>query len=568
MRLTSLGQTPKLFLEKINIATMVLFVAAALIALILMSNYRESIYKVVYKADGYIVRAIKKMYEEDAQTVDGGMISLGNLYPAGTKHLLVETDRQPKQTLYLRGFKGGNYIRDFWSAADDNALYKIINKKIDWDAQDIPIRFWYDGMYYTLNHMSHQDSSSMSLRIMRLLDGYTSYEPYYSERIPLLFLGGESPRYEYVFFEQADMDVDWEEIPEDSENTWEERSIYEQLQRAYIEEIQVPYTQVPTELLPRLTAFVKENPLEDLNEITAFILYTLHSNATYSLTPGWAPLDRDIAEYFLFDNGYGYCQHFALTATLLYRLYGVPARYATGYMISPDAFELGENEQYQAVVTDESAHAWTEIFLEDYGWTVVDATPSSDGSTITSYPGFDESELKGVLKEKNWDMNVRNQLRLGENSKNIDNDIDFGAIFSNNKDLFLRLGACLACLVPLLPFFLAFRRLWRLRKLRAAGSLKTFADLIKLVHFAGILRRYDGTEQDFAVRFAGEIAAVPEQSAKRMLEIVNKAAYSLTGAEDSEEEFVKGIYRSTAEHTYESVSWRKKLVFKYIKTFC
>ncbi|MDR2750830.1 MAG: transglutaminase-like domain-containing protein [Clostridiales bacterium] len=555
-------------MEKINIATMVLFVAAALIALILMSNYRESIYKVVYKADGYIVRAIKKMYEEDAQTVDGGMISLGNLYPAGTKHLLVETDRQPKQTLYLRGFKGGNYIRDFWSAADDNALYKIINKKIDWDAQDIPIRFWYDGMYYTLNHMSHQDSSSMSLRIMRLLDGYTSYEPYYSERIPLLFLGGESPRYEYVFFEQADMDVDWEEIPEDSENTWEERSIYEQLQRAYIEEIQVPYTQVPTELLPRLTAFVKENPLEDLNEITAFILYTLHSNATYSLTPGWAPLDRDIAEYFLFDNGYGYCQHFALTATLLYRLYGVPARYATGYMISPDAFELGENEQYQAVVTDESAHAWTEIFLEDYGWTVVDATPSSDGSTITSYPGFDESELKGVLKEKNWDMNVRNQLRLGENSKNIDNDIDFGAIFSNNKDLFLRLGACLACLVPLLPFFLAFRRLWRLRKLRAAGSLKTFADLIKLVHFAGILRRYDGTEQDFAVRFAGEIAAVPEQSAKRMLEIVNKAAYSLTGAEDSEEEFVKGIYRSTAEHTYESVSWRKKLVFKYIKTFC
>jgi hypothetical protein len=208
VRLTSLGQTPKLFLEKINIATMVLFVAAALIALILMSNYHESIYRVVYKADGYIVRAIKKMYEEDAQTVDGGMISLGNLYPAGTKHLLVETDRQPKQTLYLRGFKGGNYIRDFWSAADDNALYKIINKKIDWDAQDIPIRFWYDGMYYTLNHMSHQDSSSMSLRIMRLLDGYTSYEPYYSERIPLLFLGGESPRYEYVFFEQADMDVD------------------------------------------------------------------------------------------------------------------------------------------------------------------------------------------------------------------------------------------------------------------------------------------------------------------------------------------------------------------------
>ncbi|MDR2750832.1 MAG: hypothetical protein LBC41_09245, partial [Clostridiales bacterium] len=103
---------------------------------------------------------------------------------------------------------------------------------------------------------------------------------------------------------------------------------------------------------------------------------------------------------------------------------------------------------------------------------------------------------------------------------------------------------------------------------RAAGCLKAFANLIKLVHFAGILRRYDGTEQDFAVRFAGEISEVPEQSAKRMLEIVNKAAYSLAGAEDSEEEFVKGIYQSTAEHIYENMSWRKKLVFKYVKAFC
>ncbi|MDR1640833.1 MAG: transglutaminase-like domain-containing protein, partial [Clostridiales bacterium] len=417
---TSQGRAPKNFVENLSAITIVSFVAATLIALILMANYHESIYKAVNTVEGFIVRAIKKMSEEFAQSEDGGEISRGNQYPAGTKHLLVETDRQPKQTLYLRGFVGREYIGGEWIAANDTALYANAEKKLGLYTPGIASKYG-DKIYYALNHITHPESS-MQLNIMRFVDNYTGYEPYYSRAVQDPPGDPGYDEYDYDFFEQADMDVNWEAILTDYTDYNEEAAIYEKLQRAYIEENQVPYTQVPTKLLPRLTALVKENPLEDLNEITAFILYTLHSNATYSLTPGWAPLDRDIAEYFLFDNGYGYCQHFALTATLLYRLYGVPARYATGYMISPGAFELGENERYQAVVTDESAHAWTEIFLEDYGWTVVDATPSSDGSTIASYPGFDEAELKGVLKEKNWDMNVRNQLRIGENTENIDND--------------------------------------------------------------------------------------------------------------------------------------------------
>jgi hypothetical protein len=121
--------------------------------------------------------------------------------------------------------------------------------------------------------------------------------------------------------------------------------------------------------------------------------------------------------------------------------------------------------------------------------------------------------------------------------------------------------------VLLTPFFLDYRRLSRLRKLRASGCLKVFANLIDVVHFGGILQEYDGTEQDFAVRYAGEIAAVPEQSSKRMLEIVNKAAFSLSMPEDSEEEFVNKIYQRTADFVYERMSWWKKLVFKYIKAF-
>lgn len=119
------------------------------------------------------------------------------------------------------------------------------------------------------------------------------------------------------------------------------------------------------------------------------ILSVLENSTSYTLTPGSAPVNTDIVEYFLFDSREGYCVHYASAATLMYRLYGIPARYEAGYAVQPSDFVLQEDGTWVAEVTDESAHAWTEIFLEDYGWTPVEVTPASDGSMLASYPGFD-----------------------------------------------------------------------------------------------------------------------------------------------------------------------------------
>ena len=95
--------------------------------------------------------------------------------------------------------------------------------------------------------------------------------------------------------------------------------------------------------------------------ITEFIRNTLRSQASYTLTPGRTPVNEDVVEYFLFESGQGYCQQFASAATLLYRLYGVPARYVSGYLLQPEDFEKQEDETWRAEVTDESAHAWSEV---------------------------------------------------------------------------------------------------------------------------------------------------------------------------------------------------------------
>ena len=153
--------------------------------------------------------------------------------------------------------------------------------------------------------------------------------------------------------------------------------------------------------------------MEDLEHITTFILYTLQSNASYTRTPGMFPFNEDPVEYFLFQGKEGYCQHFASAAVLMYRLYGVPARYATGYAVSPSAFQEQADGTYRAVVTDESAHAWPEIFIRDYGWTPVEVTPMTPvevtpmGEGITAgYPGFDTEIFQNIMTDTGWDLSL------------------------------------------------------------------------------------------------------------------------------------------------------------------
>ena len=178
--------------------------------------------------------------------------------------------------------------------------------------------------------------------------------------------------------------------------------------------------------------------MEDLEHITTFILYTLQSNASYTRTPGMFPFNEDPVEYFLFQGKEGYCQHFASAAVLMYRLYGVPARYATGYAVSPSAFQEQADGTYRAVVTDESAHAWPEIFIgtyravvtdesahawpeifiRDYGWTPVEVTPMGEGITA-GYPGFDTEIFQNIMTDTGWDLSLPSLRTQEEDVKDV-----------------------------------------------------------------------------------------------------------------------------------------------------
>ncbi|MBR0081887.1 MAG: transglutaminase domain-containing protein [Clostridia bacterium] len=135
------------------------------------------------------------------------------------------------------------------------------------------------------------------------------------------------------------------------------------------------YTIADSEEREALLAFAAEVGLQDLGDpyrtalaVAAFV----RANAEYSTTPGKVPAGEDFVLYFLREGRKGYCVHFASATTALLQAMGYRARYVFGYRFYTTANE-------ETAVTDEMAHAWTEIYCPGVGWVPIESTAGAEG---------------------------------------------------------------------------------------------------------------------------------------------------------------------------------------------
>ena len=119
----------------------------------------------------------------------------------------------------------------------------------------------------------------------------------------------------------------------------------------------------------------------------------LEENFIYSENLGakTTPLTNELGEFFSSHKGFD--THFATAATLMFRYYGIPARYAEGYLITPqDAAALSAGESLS--VSRNRAHAWTEIYIDGAGFVPLEVTPEF-------YGVMDEADMNtGISNEK------------------------------------------------------------------------------------------------------------------------------------------------------------------------
>lgn len=536
--------------------------------------YEQHLYNLAFDLEEHIYHSIDHILGKNENQIADGTISNGNIYQDGTVQLEVVDSGQPSETMYLRAFSGGEYVNGNWERANDEQLLEKIAQSDVGEQWGYRIRSMYNRMFFVMNSNTG-DSEPLTLTIYHLDDtDENTYVPYFSQRKYGWNLSEGYPERRggdtFQYFEQKDMEIDWDQVPETFEYY---RDQYLELRNAYMREISTDYIQVPTETIPRLTSLVEQNPKEGLDEISDFILQTLHSRAVYTRTPGWAPFTDDPAEYFLFESGRGYCQHFALTATLMYRLYGIPARYAAGYMVSPSDFEQQENGTYRALVTDENAHAWTEIFLEDYGWVPIETTPSSGNSEegsedLTNNTEMDESvseEDTGQEQTEETETSVTSEVQEENKSGNpeINRDLDDS---SRNRSGLIVIGSFFGILI-LISAGVYYRRVRHLKQMETMNCRMIFSKWISMLHFAGYCMEFDGSEEAFASACMDVIPVITEKEIHMLQDIVSEAAYSAHHISTEKEHFVKDIYDRTAEYIGKNLKWDQKLIFYGWKNF-
>ena len=568
---------PRKKIHIISLMTVGLTSAAFAAGILLATRAQDPLYQAVFDVESRVDTFLDRYRSSiGAGTLEKGSISRSNCYPSDQEYLQVYVDHEPQQDIYLREFVGGSYNDGVWSPVDETDLYKDISKRYGWEESGTRLENMFENMYFMQNQKTSKDKEKNILAVKRLNGSNVPITPYFSRK-ETTFLNehGEERSFGqntsvFWYYELKDL---YQELAYDESSSYSQLGLsFRTVENLYGKAVQERYIEVP-ENLTRMQALVEENPKTELQEITTFILFTLKTKTTYSLTPGFVPVNADVSEYFLFESGKGYCEHYASAAALLYRLYGIPARYATGYRIPADTFTYSINGYWVSRATGKQSHAWVEIFLKDYGWVPVDVTPGEENVVRANYPGYERATLETMLEEdlKEREREVRMEEIILPDIEQYQHDLPDQTQSPERPDLpekptrkiarksLLTILAVL--LIPALLEGLRFLRLW-LRKKKNCRQL--FGKLTNMLYVAGMEKKPEETEEDIAARAE---RFIPKADMMEAYRIAEQEAFGNRPATDEEKACLLHVIYLVAEKIRADNLWPKRLWYRWGKAY-
>ncbi len=358
-----------------------------------------------------------------------------------TTDLIVTVDQNYDGAIYLKEYTGSIYSNNQWLPLSDSAYKDEIFSdftKYSTYPQDFPYRF---------NHLFDFTQPEYTIWINSRLRKNKSFAPYGTDNIGITkydydtnVSSKSSNEYSYKFTKVEAEDIagkldglesnlytysindmtgeEWKNLLEsycneknlinDDDTFYVETELpmsYDSsdnltklIQSDYQKFVYGNYLQIPndpdiTEIRNAFYDILKTSETAETSEEKIRVLTDIRnriaSMTEYSLNPGKTPNSRDFVNYFLLENHKGYCTHYATSGVLLARMAGIPARYATGYVIVGDDFN-DENTKsdgsYTITLKDNRRHAWVEVYLNGYGWVPFEFTAGYSNQTIDTTP--------------------------------------------------------------------------------------------------------------------------------------------------------------------------------------
>ncbi|WP_163200943.1 transglutaminaseTgpA domain-containing protein [Bifidobacterium avesanii] len=169
------------------------------------------------------------------------------------------------------------------------------------------------------------------------------------------------------------------------------------------------YGTLPAELPEHVQAVVDEAkadgvPTDGANEANQvatmrwLVNYLTQPDFVYSLNQpdGNGRGNLDVVDDFLVSRS-GYCTHYASALAVLGRAMGLSTRIVLGYnanatVVDPSDGSSGRTSRFSThyEVQAKQLHSWTEVYIDNIGWTPFDVTPASGGGNGVTSGGEEE----------------------------------------------------------------------------------------------------------------------------------------------------------------------------------
>ena len=307
------------------------------------------------------------------------------------------------QPLYLKGFVGGKLDGDGWKPLDekkyyesDDMFYWLHNRGFHGNSQLTEARKTIDGKSKLAD-----EEISMSVENKAASSEYL-YLPY--ELISISAdKKGKSPKLKdradetaaargafglrkYGLVTNAALAKDFPDLAAQAYLARDEKSDYAQNESWYNGFVYKNYTEISEghqDLLKQELGYKGSQKKGHIDYYAAIKKITeyLDDNVIYTdLAEG--PESGDLITTFLTKEKKGWAVHYAAAGTIMFRYYGIPARYVEGYLITPSdvshakASETNDGKASKTMeIPASNGHAWTEIYVDGIGWVPIELTP-------------------------------------------------------------------------------------------------------------------------------------------------------------------------------------------------
>lgn len=533
---------------------MALFLIFSIIAYTFATPRLDNLYEIPMTVESIVQQTISSVVNVEP---DNGNVNRGNNYSFGQKHLEIVTSQQPKDAVYLKNYTGGYYNNGRWNTVNENSFfsnmqegnyysmvcnnpYYILQFILDEsDVMDINVHSYKSLMTGTCVPVLSQETGSEN--------GYTTYQGYnlsdFLSVLDTVSAGG-----------------------------------FDDLLGEYGAYAESTYMYVPEDKIPRIVELCNTSGVRRGNYTAAtnFIISTLNEMTTYTTSPGNAPSGVDIAEYFLFDSGKGFCQQYATTAALMYRLLGLPSRYVTGYMVTPSDFHKNSDGTYTAIATDEKAHAWVEVYVDGTGWIPTEVTFSRDeidqgGSTAvddnnpTEEPTSEEATTEPT-ENTTEPSDLTEPTTEPNNTNSSDNNNSMSELLIQALKIVVTAVITVVVIIAVILFF-KWRRKGKLDSLRRMKPNILLVKMVDMLHLGGYLKEYKGTESDFPEKLSELVEELSVSDIAYFVNLANKAAFGNKPIEKEEKRTAYNHYVRSAEFVFGKLNFIKKIYFKYFKVY-